>query len=232
MALSKSQKRRLCPFSWVKKAPIFYELKSRKTVPRPALPGAVIGQSAIKGACPYSCNRFATHLVTPERRSDSRKRASILVSHTVSTAQTAPERTACTDACSPSTSDDKTASRSVTERMPTGHAFSHSRTSYLSGRFSPRFSAVSSLTGGFQGWGGIPALPAPKCRHRGNNRLYCLTPLYIVIVGPRGSSERSGSSNSISLPNSLDSKISRRTSLGMLSFRSAWNVAVATSLSL
>ena len=32
------------------------------------MPGAVIGQSAIKGACPYSCNRFATELVTPEPR--------------------------------------------------------------------------------------------------------------------------------------------------------------------
>jgi hypothetical protein len=49
-----------------KKAPGFYDLKSRKTLVRPALPGAVIGQSAIKGACPYSCNLFATDLVTPK----------------------------------------------------------------------------------------------------------------------------------------------------------------------
>lgn len=102
-------------------------------------------------------------------------RPSILVLYTVDTVLSSPERTACTDECSLSTSDDKTASRSVTERMSTDRTFSHSRTSCSLGRFSPRFLAVSSLVGGFQGWGGIPALPPWNCRHKGDNRPYCLT---------------------------------------------------------
>ena len=66
-------------------------------------------------------------------------RPSILVLYTVGTAPSSPERTACTGECSLSTSDDKTASRSVTERMPTDRTFSHSRTSCSLGRFSPDF---------------------------------------------------------------------------------------------
>lgn len=102
-------------------------------------------------------------------------RSSILVLHTVGTALFSPGRTACTDECSLSTSDDKTASRSVTERMSTDRTFSHSRTSCSLGRFSPRFLAVSSPVCGFQGWGGIPALPALNRPHRGDNRLYFRT---------------------------------------------------------
>lgn len=101
--------------------------------------------------------------------------ASILVLYTVDTVPSQPGKTACIGECSLSTSDDKTASRSVTERMSTDRTFSHSRTSCSLGRFSPRFLAVSSFVGGFQDWGGIPALPSRKCRHRGDNRPYCLT---------------------------------------------------------
>ncbi len=103
-------------------------------------------------------------------------RSSILVLYTVGIVQSSPERTACIDGCSLSTSSGKTASRSESERMSTGRTFSYSRSSYSSGRFSPRLSAVSSLVGGFQGWGSIPALPALNRRHRGDNRPYCLTP--------------------------------------------------------
>ena len=141
--------------------------------------------------------------------------------YTVGTAPSSPERTACTDTCSLSTSDDKTASRSVTERMSTDRTFSHSRTSCSLGRFSPPFFGGFFACGRFSGPGWYPS---PTCTEQPTQgRQLSLLPdaIYMVIAGPAGSSERAGSSNSISLPISRVSKISRRVSLGMLSFLSA-----------
>ena len=173
-----------------KKAPGFYDLKSRKTLVRPALPGAVFGQSAIKGACPYSCNLFAMDLVTPKavtfvpiRRSPERKKAESLRTRPVSFAYS---------------------------RYPSESGFTAPH-----GRFSRPL-----------GHRCLTSHEKPTQGQQPPQRL-----LYIVMVGA-GSSSKSCSSNSISLPWRASWKISFRSLRLRLDFRSARNTAVETSFRL